>query len=77
MSPYLFPLASPSLPPSLSHPSRWSQSTKLMRALFFWGEAAWYSESVPLKVDCICSLNIPFTFRTYILAHTINFTLKK
>ena len=25
MSPYLFPLESPSLPPSLSHPSRWSQ----------------------------------------------------
>ena len=24
MFPYLFPLASPSLPPSLSHPSRWS-----------------------------------------------------
>ena len=30
MSPYLFPLASPSLPPSLSHPSRWSQSTELI-----------------------------------------------
>ena len=30
MFPYLFPLASPSLPPSLSHPSRWSQSTKLV-----------------------------------------------
>ena len=28
MFPYLFPLASPSLPPSLSHPSRWSQSTE-------------------------------------------------
>ena len=26
MFPYLFPLASPSLPPSLSHTSRWSQS---------------------------------------------------
>ena len=26
MSPYLFPLATPSLPPSISHPSRWSQS---------------------------------------------------
>ena len=25
MFPYLFPLASPFLPPSLSHPSRWSQ----------------------------------------------------
>ena len=30
MFPYLFPLASPSLPPSPSHPSRWSQSTELM-----------------------------------------------
>ena len=30
MFPYLFPLASPSLPPTLSHPSRWSQSTKLI-----------------------------------------------
>ena len=30
MSPYLLPLASPSLPPSLSHPSRWSQSTELI-----------------------------------------------
>ena len=30
MSPYLFPLASPSLPLSLSHPSRWSQSTELI-----------------------------------------------
>ena len=30
MFPYLFPLASPSLPPFLSHPSRWSQSTKLI-----------------------------------------------
>ena len=29
MFPYLFPLASPSLPPSLSHPSRWSQSTEI------------------------------------------------
>ena len=28
MFPYLFPLASPSLPLSLSHPSRWSQSIK-------------------------------------------------
>ena len=28
--PYLFPLASPSLPPSLSHPSSWSQSTELI-----------------------------------------------
>ena len=30
MFPYLFPLASSSLPPSLSHPSRWSQSTELI-----------------------------------------------
>ena len=30
MFPCLFPLASPSLPPSLSHPSRWSQSTELI-----------------------------------------------
>ena len=30
MPPYLFPLASPSLSPSLSHPSRWSQSTELI-----------------------------------------------
>ena len=30
MSPCLLPLASPSLPPSLSHHSRWSQSTKLI-----------------------------------------------
>ena len=30
MFPYLFPLESPSLPPSLSHPSRWSQSTELI-----------------------------------------------
>ena len=30
MFPYLFPPASPSLPPSLSHPSRWSQSTELI-----------------------------------------------
>ena len=30
ISPYLFLLVSPSLPPSLSHPSRWSQSTKLI-----------------------------------------------
>ena len=30
MSPYLFPLAPPSLPPSLSHHSRWSQSIKLI-----------------------------------------------
>ena len=30
MSPYLFPLASPCLPHSLSPPSRWSQSTKLI-----------------------------------------------
>ena len=30
MFPNLFPLASPSLPPSLSHPSRWSQSTELI-----------------------------------------------
>ena len=30
MFPYLFPLVSPSLPPSLSHPSRWSQSTELI-----------------------------------------------
>ena len=29
MFPFLFPLASPSLPPSPSHPSRWSQSTEL------------------------------------------------
>ena len=28
--PYLLPPASPSLPPSLSHPSRWSQSTELI-----------------------------------------------
>ena len=30
MFPYLFPLVSLSLPPSLSHPSRWSQSTELI-----------------------------------------------
>ena len=30
MSPYLFPLASLSLPPALSHPSRWSQTTELI-----------------------------------------------
>ena len=30
ISPYPLPLASPSLPPSLSHPSRWSQSTELI-----------------------------------------------
>ena len=30
MFPYLFPLASPSLPPSPSHPSSWSQSTQLI-----------------------------------------------
>ena len=30
ISRYLFPLASPSLPPSLSHPSRWSQSIELI-----------------------------------------------
>ena len=30
MFPYLFPLASPSLPPSLSHPPRWSQTTQLI-----------------------------------------------
>ena len=30
MFPYLFPLVSTSLPPSLSHPSRWSQSTELI-----------------------------------------------
>ena len=30
MFPCLFPLASPSLPPSLSHPSRWSQTTELI-----------------------------------------------
>ena len=30
MFPYLFPLESPSLPPSLSHPSRRSQSTELI-----------------------------------------------
>ena len=28
--PCLFPLVSPSLPPSLSHPSRWSQNTQLI-----------------------------------------------
>ena len=33
MFPYLFPLASPSLPPSLSHPSRWSQSTELSASI--------------------------------------------
>ena len=27
---YLFPLASPSLPPSLSHPSRWSQEAGVL-----------------------------------------------
>ena len=30
MFPYLLPLASPSLPPSLSHPSRSSQSIELI-----------------------------------------------
>ena len=30
MFPFLFPLASPSLPPSPSHPSRWAQSTELI-----------------------------------------------
>ena len=30
MFPYLFLLASPSLPLSLPHPSRWSQSTELI-----------------------------------------------
>ena len=38
MFPYLFPLASPSLPPSLSHPSRWSQSTELKGVLLSRGE---------------------------------------
>ena len=33
MFPYLFPLASPSLPPSLSHTSRWSQSTDQLSIL--------------------------------------------
>ena len=30
MFPFLFPLASPSLPASPTHPSRWSQSTELI-----------------------------------------------
>ena len=35
MFPYFFPLVSPSLPPSLSHPSRWSQSTELIPSCSF------------------------------------------
>ena len=38
MFPYLLPLASPSLPPSLSHPSRWSKSTELISVVTWAGQ---------------------------------------
>ena len=51
MSPYLFPLASPSLPPSLSHPSRWSQSTELISLCY---AAASHELSILHLVVYIC-----------------------
>ena len=51
MSPYLFPLASPSLPPSLSHPSRLSQSTELISLCYV---AASHQLSILCLVVYIC-----------------------
>ena len=51
MSPYLFPLVSPSLPPSLSHPSRWSQSTELISLCYV---AASHQLSISHLVVYIC-----------------------
>ena len=51
ISPYLFPLVSPSLPSSLSHPSRWSQSTELISLCY---AAASHQLSVLHLVVYIC-----------------------
>ena len=51
MSPYLSPLASPSLPPSLSHPSRWTQSTELISLCY---AAASHSLSILRLVVYTC-----------------------
>ena len=51
MFPYLFPLASPSLPPPLSHPSRWSQSTELISLCY---AAASHQLSILHLVVYIC-----------------------
>ena len=48
---YLFPLASPSLPPCFSHPSRWSQSTELI-SLYY--AAASHQLSILRLVVYIC-----------------------
>ena len=51
MFPYLFPLVSPSLPLSLSHPSRWSQSTGFLESAFNLGnELQW--EMIPARGRC-------------------------
>ena len=56
---YLFPLACPSLPSSLSHPSRWSQSTELI--------------SADLPVLCGCfPLAIYFTFGSVYMSMTLS-----
>ena len=51
MFPYLFPLASPSLPCSLSHPSRWSQSTELISLCY---AVASHQPSILCLVVYIC-----------------------
>ena len=53
MFPYLFPLASPSLPPSLSHPSRWSQSTELI-SLCYAAASHWLSILRLVVYICPC-----------------------
>ena len=57
MSPYLFPLASPSLPPSLSHPYRWSQTTKLISLCY---AAASHQLSILRLVVYICPCHSHF-----------------
>ena len=52
MFPYLFPLASPSLPPSPSHPSRWSQSMELITLCY---AAASHQLSILHLVVYICT----------------------
>ena len=51
MFPFLFRLASPSLPPSPSHPSRWSQSTELISLCY---AAASHQLSILHLVVYIC-----------------------
>ena len=53
MFPYLFPLASPSLQPSLSHPSRWSQSTQLI-SLCYAVASHWLSILHLVVYICTC-----------------------